>query len=280
MDGWWTGLDEFRDEMLADTRIREARRLSRSATRRFRAWRSRAAFRTSCGTATHNGPCEVQTISDGSRLVCAVARTLDAYDVFVRDNEAVSILEKVVANGRADAIKSLAAKVSADPAVWPSNVLSRRRHLERTEEASALFDPAKVKLAWIARADIPRNDRHGSIKWKVFLRTRLWRARSSSATGLHRKPDHCSGRDRHAPRPILSSAALIARRRLRVFASYLRTRFVRFLVSLRKSTQHVYSDRYLVRPDLPMEPDLDRREALHEVRHHAGRDELSSSSTA
>jgi site-specific DNA-methyltransferase (adenine-specific) len=36
------------------------------------------------------------------------------------------------------------------------------------------------------------------------------------------------------------------------FAAYLRTRFVRFLVSLRKYTQHLYSERFAFVPDLPM----------------------------
>ena len=37
-----------------------------------------------------------------------------------------------------------------------------------------------------------------------------------------------------------------------MFASYLRTRFVRFLISLQKYTQHLYSDRFSFVPDLPM----------------------------
>jgi site-specific DNA-methyltransferase (adenine-specific) len=37
------------------------------------------------------------------------------------------------------------------------------------------------------------------------------------------------------------------------FDKYLRTRFVRFLVSLRKNTQDIYSERFLFVPDLPMD---------------------------
>ena len=43
----------------------------------------------------HNGPCDVKTIWDGEPTGPAVARFLDAYDVLVRRNEAVPILEKV-----------------------------------------------------------------------------------------------------------------------------------------------------------------------------------------
>jgi site-specific DNA-methyltransferase (adenine-specific) len=39
------------------------------------------------------------------------------------------------------------------------------------------------------------------------------------------------------------------------YASYLRTRFVRFLVSLRKSTQHATRDVYSFVPDVPLDRD-------------------------
>jgi site-specific DNA-methyltransferase (adenine-specific) len=35
--------------------------------------------------------------------------------------------------------------------------------------------------------------------------------------------------------------------------TYLRTRFVRFLVSLRKNTQHIFNERFQFVPDLPMD---------------------------
>ena len=37
--------------------------------------------------------------------------------------------------------------------------------------------------------------------------------------------------------------------------TFLRTRFVRFLVSLRKYTQHLYGERFQFVPDLPMDSD-------------------------
>ena len=41
--------------------------------------------------------------------------------------------------------------------------------------------------------------------------------------------------------------------RAKRFSAYLRTRFVRFLVSLRKYTQHLYNERFQFVPDLPMD---------------------------
>src|SRR6266487_5976314 len=42
----------------------------------------------------YDGACEVQTIWDGKPTGPAVARYLDGYDILVRRNEAVPILEK------------------------------------------------------------------------------------------------------------------------------------------------------------------------------------------
>ena len=47
----------------------------------------------------HDGPCSVQTIWDGEPTGPPVARHLDAYDILVRHNEAIPILEKVRAKG-------------------------------------------------------------------------------------------------------------------------------------------------------------------------------------
>ena len=57
-------------------------------------------------------------------------------------------------------------------------------------------------------------------------------------------------------RPTSSSAASTPRAEATNFAAYLRTRFVRFLVSLRKITQHATTASvYAFVPDLPMDRD-------------------------
>lgn len=65
------------------------------------------------------------------------------------------------------------------------------------------------------------------------------------------------------------SSELEARR----FGAYLRTRFVRFLVSLRKSTQHATRDVYSFVPDLPM--NVDWTDARLYERYGLDRDEIA-----
>ena len=73
----------------------EHRGLSRSSTRCFPGVKIRGGISYFLWDRDYDGPCEVQTIWDGQPTGPAVARHLDAYDILVRRNEAVPILEKV-----------------------------------------------------------------------------------------------------------------------------------------------------------------------------------------
>lgn len=57
------------------------------------------------------------------------------------------------------------------------------------------------------------------------------------------------------------------------YATYLRTRFVRFLVSLRKATQHATRDVYAFVPDIPL--DRDWTDAALYQRYGLTRDEIA-----
>jgi len=57
------------------------------------------------------------------------------------------------------------------------------------------------------------------------------------------------------------------------FAAYLRTRFVRFFVSLRKYTQHLYNERFQFVPDLPM--DRDWNDAMLYKKYRITKDEIA-----
>ena len=91
------GLDEFRERMLTDKRMRTivdypeaVRRVSRASKIRGR------RLATSSGIATITGTVRVTTIWDGQPSGQPSPATSMTYDIFVRDNEAVPILEKVL----------------------------------------------------------------------------------------------------------------------------------------------------------------------------------------
>ena len=167
------GLDEYRSEMLSDTHLRELVDFP-DATDVFPGLDISGGVSYFLWDRSHDGPCNVQTFIGGVSSG-VVARRLDAYNVFVRYNTGVSILEKVWPKG-VDVGKSLAVKVS------PTQPFGLRTSYRGAPTAKGLKKPVVLRSSegesWIARADVPRNDVWID-QWKVIL-GRVWRAGSFS----------------------------------------------------------------------------------------------------
>ena len=88
------GLDKYRERMLTDKRLRNIVDYPK-LYEGFPGVKIRGGISYFLWDRDHKGPCTVQTIWDGQPTGPAVARYLDAYDILVRRNEAVPILEKV-----------------------------------------------------------------------------------------------------------------------------------------------------------------------------------------
>src|SRR3984885_7842286 len=107
------GLDDFRARMLKDSRLRNLVDYPKLYDG-FPGVKIRGGVSYFLWDRDYKGPCTVQTMWDGQPLGPPMERRLDAYDVLVRRNEAVSILEKVRAyrvGGKAEA--TLGARVSS-----------------------------------------------------------------------------------------------------------------------------------------------------------------------
>ena len=92
------GLDQYRERMLKDKRLRSIVDFPK-LYEAFPGVKIRGGVSYFVWDRDHEGQCEFQTIWDGQPTGPAVARDLDAYDVLVRRNEAVPILQKVIAGG-------------------------------------------------------------------------------------------------------------------------------------------------------------------------------------
>ena len=88
------GLDEFRDTMLHDHRISHLVDYPKLYDG-FPGVKIRGGVSYFLWERDYDGPCSVQTMWDGEPLGPPTKRRLNAYDVLVRRNEAVSILDKV-----------------------------------------------------------------------------------------------------------------------------------------------------------------------------------------
>lgn len=237
------GLDKYRERMLSDKHLRiivDYPKLYEG----FPGVKIRGGISYFLWDRDHNGPCTVQTIWDGQPTGPAVARYLDSYDILVRRNEAVPILEKV--------------KVKAEPTL-DSRVSSRKpfglpTNFRGKPSATGLNKPVRLfenqRISWISRKDISIN-KAWIDEWKVLL-TAVQGTSAAVETKFLSKPIIAE------PGTACTETYVVAGHfdseiEAANYAQYLRTRFARFLVSLRKSTQHATRDVYSFVPDLPLD---------------------------
>ncbi len=236
------GLDKYRESMLSDKgmrRIVDYPKLYEG----FPGVKIRGGISYFLWEREYNGPCEVQTIWDGQPTGPAVARYLDEFDVLVRRNEAVPILQKV----RAKKEQTLDKRVSRrKPFGFATNFRGK-------PSPAGLKNPVKLfanqRLTWIDRKDIAINPEWID-QWKVLM-TAVQGTSAAVETKFLSKPIIAE------PGMACTETYLVAghfdnEKEAANYAQYLRTRFVRFLVSLRKATQHATRDVYTFVPDLPL----------------------------
>jgi site-specific DNA-methyltransferase (adenine-specific) len=192
------------------------------------------------------GQCEITTILGGQPLGPTEARRLDEYDVFVRYNTGADILRKVW--------KPSSRVTSVAETVSPIQPFSLRTNFRGAATKKGLKRPVGVWTSsgytYIERAGVPRNpDWIG--QWKVLL---------GMAYGDRGKFPYkiTSAPVVLPPGTVCTETYLVIERfddkvEAERFAAYLSTRFVRFLISLRKYTQHLYSERFAFVPRLPMD---------------------------
>jgi hypothetical protein len=237
------GLDKYRERMLSDKRLRKIVDYPK-LYEGFPGVKIRGGISYFLWERDSKGPCAVQTIWDGQPTGPAVERDLNTYDVLVRRNEAVPILDKV----RAKKESTLDQRVSSrKPFGLATNFKSK-------PSKSGLKKPIQLyenqRTGWIERKDITVNP--GWIdEWKVLM-TAVQGTSAAIETKFLSKPIIAE------PGTACTETYLVAGHFVDEgtadnYAKYLRTRFVRFLVSLRKATQHATRDVYSFVPDLPLD---------------------------
>jgi site-specific DNA-methyltransferase (adenine-specific) len=240
------GLDEYRSEMLADKRMRALVDFP-DAAEAFPGPQIKGGVSYFLWDSSWNDGCEVTTIEHGQPTSAPLKRFLGAYDVLVRRNEAVPILEKVLKQNAKDGLGNLAGKVS------PIQPFSIRTNFRGAEKPAGIKRPVRLigngGETFIARADVPRNDAWID-EWKVLLGA-AYGAGDSYPHQIYNYPI-IAGPGTACTETYLVIDRFKSEAEAKRFAAYLRTRLVRFLVSLRKYTQHLYNERFQFVPDLPM----------------------------
>ena len=237
------GLDKYRERMLSDKRIRNIVDYPK-LYEAFPGVKIRGGISYFLWDRDHQGPCEIETIWDGRPTGPPVARQLDAFDILVRRNEAVPILEKVRAKG----------EPTLDLRVSSQKPFGLRTYFHGKAEAKGLKNPVKLfgsqKVSWVERSEIPANTSWID-EWKVLM-TRVQGTSAAVETKFLSKPI-VAGPGTACTESYLVAGRFSTEREAINYAGYLRTRFARFLVSLRKSTQDAPKHVYSFVPDLPLD---------------------------
>ncbi len=236
------GLDKYRERMLSDKRLCKIVDYPK-LYEGFPGVKIRGGISYFLWDRNHNGACAVQTIWDGQPTGPAVARHLDAYDILVRRNEAVPILEKV----RAKRETTLDARVSSRKPFGLATNFKGKPLKSGLKKPIQLYQ--NQRISWVERKEILTNS-DWIDEWKVLM-TAVQGTSAAVETKFLSKPIIAE------PGTACTETYLVAghfdgETEAVNYAKYLRTRFVRFLVSLRKATQHATRDVYAFVPDLPL----------------------------
>jgi hypothetical protein len=236
------GLDKYRERMLSDKRLRSIVDYPK-LYEAFPGVKIRGGISYFLWDRDHNGPCAVQTIWDGQPTGPAVARHLDAYDILVRRNEAVPILEKIRTKG----------EPTLDRCVSSRKPFGLATNFRGKPSSAGLKKPVKLfenqRAGWIDRKAISVNPEWID-EWKVLM-TAVQGTSAAVETKFLSKPI-IAGPGTACTETYLVAGHFDTEPEAANCAQYLRTRFVRFLVSLRKVTQHATRDVYSFVPDLPL----------------------------
>jgi site-specific DNA-methyltransferase (adenine-specific) len=241
------GLDDFRNRMLGDHRFAKLVDFPQLYDV-FPGVKIRGGVSYWLWGREHDGGCEVTTMIGNEIIGEQVVRNLDAYDVLVRRNEAVRILDKVAHFCENDQPESsLGDQVSARKPFGLTN--------ERGKATSAgLKDPVLVygnqQTSYLERSAITTNV--GWVdRWKVLLVKAHGTSGRDDVTILGKPVVAAPGSA--CTETYLVIGVCASESEARNLATYMRTRFVRFLVSLRKITQNITRDSYRFVPLLSMD---------------------------
>jgi site-specific DNA-methyltransferase (adenine-specific) len=228
------GLDEFRKEMLESNKIVKLIDYPVSSEV-FPGVEVKGGICYFLWSDNHSGQCEVTVVR--GEIEHSANRKLDEFDVFVRDSMAVGILHKVL---RADHVGMDKVVSNREPFKLESN-FENIRSVARDGDILINYIRASKRLAgYVSQILITKNTELID-KWKVLV-PKAYGAGESVPHQILGKPlisappSVCTGSYLVIPAGNKAEAVSIE--------SYYRSKFFRFLVSLRKITQDAFSHMY------------------------------------
>lgn len=226
------GVDKYRDSMLTGGKLRNIVDFPNSAEV-FPSVDIKGGISYFLWGQDHDGDSEF-TLIRGDEVIGPEPRKLDEFDILIRDIRGVRILRKVLeynAKPLSDIVSArwaFGTELTSNFSEW---------HPERRERSIRLYMQGGDRERWVAPKVVTRNQEFIE-KWKVLLPKA-----GPGNSGGHVLPDMVLGR------PLISEPGSVCTLTYLVvgplpdetacksLSSYIRTRFSRFLVSLRKASQ-------------------------------------------
>ncbi len=230
------GLDEFRKGMLSERHLRRLVDYTKMSTA-FPGVDFEGGVGYFLWDLNYQGDCEYQLIL-GDQICAPALRKLDEYDIFVRDTRAVAILQKV----QALVEPSITSLVSGDtPFGLATNFQDYREKPFKGSVSLYRTDSGKRMICHTSRDNIRKNT-HLIPEWKLLFPEAYGERGAIPALVLG--PAIVAPPDSVCTQTYLVAGPFKSQRETKSALSYSRTRLFRFLVSLRKVTQHALRSTY------------------------------------
>ena len=192
--------------------------------------------------SNHNGDCEFISMVDGKEISNTTRDLRDGDGVIIRNNEAISILDKI----RAKTTSVISKKVSS---INPFNFATNFTDYQKIKKENDVEIFLRTDTGWINKSQITKNTEWIDL-YKVIT--------PKAGDGHGRIPMKVIGEPKIIPPNSVCSMTYIVldtfknENEAQNFCNYIKTKFVRFLISLRKSSQNVSRDVFLFVPKLNM----------------------------
>ena len=187
-------------------------------------------------SGNHSGPCDVTAIRGKDKTLSS--RQLDGFDVFVRDARAAEILRKIMKSGE----KSITDILTADTPFGIATNFEGFHEKQKSGDITLYYvRSGKRNIGFVPRVEITKNA-HLIDKWKLLVP-------KAGSDGGQKIPDSVLGKPWLCPAPSVATQTFIAfwvdsESEALSIQSYYKTKFFRFMVSLRKITQDALRQTY------------------------------------
>lgn len=234
------GLDSFREEMLNDRRIKELVDYP-NASECFPGVEIKGGVCYFLWDKNHNDDCNITTITNGETLP-SMKRALNENDVFVRFNEAISILNKVKDKNEI----TLDTQVSSRK---PFGLATNFQDYYKSEFQGTYKLYGNKFIGYVLSKYITKNS-DWIDKYKVYI------PKAGDGSGAY--PIVVSGKPFLGEKNSVCTETYIVAgvyeeiEKAKNLEKYLKTKFARFLISLKKVTQDMTSKTYSFVPKLDM----------------------------